>query len=153
MKQHNQILAEMESSIKYKFVKMDLVQFATFAEGYKLEDAEIEFFNQFQFAYNFEEHLVLCKTISEISKEKKLLLKADIDCTFKIEEKSAESLENDTEAILPPILLAQFGSLAYGSLRGALYVKTIGTPFNSIILPPNDIFSIFIEPQHFNRKR
>lgn len=132
---------------------MDLPQFATFAEGYKPEDAEIEFFNRFQFAYNFDDHLVQCKTIIEISKEKKLLLKTDFDCIFKIEEKSAQSLENDTEAIVPPILLAQFASLAYGSLRGALYVKTLGTPFNSIILPPNDIFSVFKEPQHFNRKQ
>ena len=143
----------MESPIKYKLVKMDLPQFATFEEEYKPEDAEIEFFNRFQFAYNFDDHLVLCKTIIEISKEKKLLLKADFDCIFKIEEKSAQSLENDTEAIVPPILLAQFASLAYGSLRGALYVKTLGTPFNSIILPPNDIFSVFKEPQHFNRKQ
>lgn len=131
---------------------MDLTQFATLADGYTPEDTEIEIFNRFQFAYNFEDHLVLCKTIIEISKEKQLLLKAELDCVFKIDPVSAFALEHKTQAVLPPRLLAQFASLAYGSMRGVLYLKTVDTPFNSFILPPNDVSSIFKEPQVFSRK-
>ena len=142
----------MDAPILFKFIKMDLTQFATFTDGFKSEDAEIEIFNRFQFAYNFEEHLVLCKTIIEISKEKKLLLKADLDSIFKIDVGSAPSIENETAAILPPGLLAQFASLAYGSMRGVLYFKTAGTPFCNFILPPNEVSSIFKEAQTFTRK-
>ncbi len=132
---------------------MDLPEFATFPESYKPEDSEIGISNRFQFAYNFDENLVRCKTIIEICEGKALLLKSDFICFFKIEEKSVESMESKTGITLPREVLAQFASIAYGSLRGVLYIKTIGTPFNSIILPPNDIFSIFKEPQHFNRMR
>lgn len=131
---------------------MDLAQFATLADGYTPQDAEIEIFNRFQFAYNFEDHLVLCKTMIEISKEKQLLLKAELDCVFKIDAESASALEHNTQVVLPPGLLAQFASLAYGSLRGVLYLKTVDTSFNSFILPPNNVSAIFKEPQVFSRK-
>lgn len=142
----------MDTPILFKFIKMDLTQFATFADGYKPENAELEIFNRFQFAYNFEDHIVLCKTMIEISKDKQLLLKADLDCMFKIEAESALVLEHATKAVLPPGLLAQFASLAYGSMRGVLYIKTVGTPFNNFVLPPNDVSSILKEPQVFIRK-
>lgn len=143
----------METPIIFRFVKMDLTQFATFTDGYKAENEELSIFNRFQFAYNFEEHLVLCKTIIEISKHDKLLLKADLDSLFKIEDASATVLENDTEAVIPPGLLAQFASLAYGSMRGVLYFKTTDTPFSNFILPPNDVAAVFKEPQCFIRNR
>ncbi len=142
----------MQDPILFKFVKMDLTQFATFTNGYRDEDPEIEIFNRFQFAYNFEDHLVLCKTIIELSKQEKIMLKADFDCIFKIDTVSASTIESSTEAIIPPGLLAQFASLSYGSLRGVIYTKVIDTPFSKFILPPNDVASIFKEPQRFSRK-
>lgn len=143
----------METPILFKFVKMDLTQFATFTDGYKEEDAEMEIFNRFQFAYNFEDHLVLCKTIIELSKQEKILLKADFDCIFKIDPESASVIETDSDATIPQGLLAQFASLSYGSLRGVIYTRAVDTPFSNFILPPNDVTSIFKEPQRFSRKR
>lgn len=141
----------METPILFKFFKMDLVQFATFTDGFKDEDAEMEIFNRFQFAYNFEDHLVLCKTIIQLSKQEKILLKADFDCIFKIDHESASAIETKTDATIPQGLLAQFASLSYGSLRGVIYAKTVGTPFSNFILPPNDVTSFFKEPQRFPR--
>ncbi len=143
----------METQILFKFVKMDLVQFATFTDGFKVESAEMEIFNRFQFAYNFEDHLVLCKTIIELSQQEKILLKADFDCIFKIDPESASAIETPMDATIPQSLLAQFASLSYGSLRGVVYTKTVGTPFSDFILPPNDVKSFFKEPQRFSRNR
>lgn len=143
----------METPILFKFVKMDLTQFATFTDDYTEKDTEIEIFNRFQFSYNFEEHLVLCKTIIELSKEEKILLKADLDSIFKINPDSASAIETATDATIPQGLLAQFASLSYGSLRGVIYTKATDTPFSNFILPPNDITSIFKEPQRFFRKQ
>lgn len=141
----------METPIRFKFVKMDLTQFATFTDGYMDMDAEMEIFNRFQFAYNFEDHLVRCKTIIELSKQDKMLLKADFDCIFKLDSESASSIETATEATIPQGLLAQFASLSYGSLRGVIYTKAAGTPLSNFILPPNNIASFFNEPQRFSR--
>ncbi len=143
----------MDTPILFKFVKMDLVQFAIFTDDFNEEDAKMEILNQFQFAYNFEEHLVQCKTVIELSKQEKILLKADFDCIFKIDPESAYSIENTSNATLPQGLLAQFASLSYGSLRGVIYTKTAGTPFNNFILPPNDVAKYFLEPQSFSRNR
>ena len=131
---------------------MDLTQFAIFTDGHKEGNADIGIFNRFQFAYNFDEHLVLCKTIIELSQQDKILLKADFDCIFKIESESASAIETTTDATIPQGLLAQFASLSYGSLRGVIYTKVTDTPLRNFILPPNDVTSIFKEPQRFPRK-
>lgn len=142
----------METPILFKFVKMDLTQFATFEDDCRaIEDTHPDIFNRFQFAYNFEEHLVLCKTIIEMSKEGKILLKAELDCIFKIDSASASMIESPDEAIIPQGLLAQFASLAYGSLRGAIYIKSADTPYSNFILPPNDVTSAFVGPLTFKR--
>ena len=113
----------------------------------------MDIFNRFQFAYNFEYHLVLCKTNIELSKQEKILLKADFDCIFKIDPESASVIETANDATIPQGLLAQFASLSYGSLRGVIYTKTTDTSFSNFILPPNDVTAIFKEPQRFSRKR
>ncbi len=141
----------MTTQILFKFVKMDLTQFATFEDGYNDEDTLFDIFNKFQFAYNFTEHLVLCKTIVEVTKHEKMLLKADLDCIFQIDSESAPMIESSEEAVIPQGLLALFASLAYGTLRGAIYFKATGTPFSNFILPPNDVASAFSEPQIFKR--
>ncbi len=143
----------METPILFKFVKMDLAQFAIFTDGLNEENVEMGIFNRFRFAYNFDDHLVLCKTIIELSLQEKILLKADLDCIFKIDPESATVFETATEATIPQELLAQFASLSYGSLRGIIYAKALGTPFCNFILPPNDVTSIFKEPQRFSRNR
>ncbi|MCM1483721.1 MAG: hypothetical protein NC043_05255 [Muribaculaceae bacterium] len=141
----------MEAPILFKFVKMDLAQFATLADDPVIEGEPLDVFNRFQFAYNFEEHLVLCKTIIEVSQCAKKRLKAELDCVFKIDSESASVIESQTEAVIPPGVLAQFASLAYGSMRGVVYVKAADTPLNNFILPPNDVGSVFNEPQRFHR--
>lgn len=130
---------------------MDLIQFATFVDSFDKEDMKMDIFNRFQFAYNFTDHLVLCKTIVELSKQDTILLKAELDCMFKIDAESASAMETVTEATIPPGLLAQFASLSYGSLRGVVFIKTSDNPFSSFILPPNDVTSFFKEPLTFPR--
>ncbi len=142
----------MESQILFKFVKMDLVQFATFTDGWQHEETEMKIFNRFQFAYNFEQHLLLCKTIVELSNQERILLKAELDCIFNFDPDSASHIETANDATIPQGLLAQFASLSYGSLRGIIHIKTIGTPLSPFILPPNEVASFFKEPLRFSRE-
>lgn len=141
----------METPILFKFVKMDLTQFATFESLDSSEKARLEILNRFQFAYNFSEHLVNCKTIIEVNKSEDILLKAELDSFFQIDPECSSVIESDEEAVIPQGLLAQFASLAYGSLRGVIYFKSKGTLFENFILPPNDLTSVFVKPQIFKR--
>jgi hypothetical protein len=139
----------MDKEILYQFVSMDLVQFATFEDNYIENEADIEISNRFQFAYNFKENIMSCTASVIYLKEKEILLKADLVSYFVIEENSAKSLKDAEDLIAPAGLLAQFASLTYGSLRGVIFVKTIGSPLNRIVLPPNNLKTVFQSSQRF----
>ena len=131
----------MEKGIYYKFVKMDLSQFATFDEGIAINDGEeVGIGIKHQFAYKFSRGLVLCKTTVDYSLYQSNLLKAELDCIFQIDSESVERLEKDGgEITLPSGLLRQLASLAYGTLRGIIFAKTMNTQLNNIILPLADV--------------
>ena len=64
---------------------------------------------------------------------------------------SVASMIEDDCVVLPTNLMTQFASLGYGSMRGVIYAKTMGTPFENIILPPNDVQNIFTVPAKFRK--
>ena len=113
----------MHKEILYQFINMDLIQFATFVENYMDDGQDIEVANKFRFSYDFEEN-VMC---------------------------SAEAMKSHEGLIAPADLLAQFASLAYGSVRGVVFAKTIGLPLNNLILPPNNVRAIFRTSQLFRK--
>ena len=106
---------------------MDLIQFATFVENYMDDGQDIEVANKFRFSYDFEEN-VMCCTVSV-----------------------TEAMKSHEGLIAPADLLAQFASLAYGSVRGVVFAKTIGLPLNNLILPPNNVRAIFRTSQLFRK--
>ena len=141
----------MEKEILYQFISMALVQFATFEDCYVEDDEDIEITNKFQFSYNFDENVMCCTSSVSLSKESRIFLKADLASYFVIEPSSAESLKESEDFIAPSELLAQFASLTYGSIRGVIFAKTMGTALNNIILPPNDVRNLFQTSQRFKR--
>lgn len=141
----------MEKEILYQFISMELVQFATFEDCYVENDEDIEITNKFQFSYNFDENVMCCTSSVSLAKENRIFLKADLASYFGIEPNSAESLKESEDFIAPAELLAQFASLTYGSIRGVIFAKTMGTALNNIILPPNDVRNLFQTSQRFKR--
>ena len=130
---------------------MELVQFATFEDCYVENDEDIEIANKFQFLYNFDENVMCCTASVTMSKENRIFLKADLASYFGIEPGSAENLKENEDFIAPAELLAQFASLTYGSIRGVIFAKTMGTALNNIVLPPNDVRNLFYTSQRFKR--
>ena len=130
---------------------MELVQFATFEDCYVENDEDIEIANKFQFLYNFDENVMCCTASVTMSKENRIFLKADLASYFGIEPDSAENLKENEDFIAPAELLAQFASLTYGSIRGVIFAKTMGTALNNIVLPPNDVRNLFYTSQRFKR--
>lgn len=136
----------METAIGYKFVELDLKQFATFEENYNSSDQDVKIMCKFTFAYNFVQNIICCSNSIIISKDGDHLIKADLDAYFAVEPSSLASLTEDNEIVLPVGLQAQLASLTYGTMRGIIFAKTLNTPLNKIILPPSDVLSIFHQP-------
>lgn len=139
----------MGKEIYYRFSKMELTQFATFEDNYNEDASEIEISCKFTFAYNFEQNIVCCSNMVSFMKKEIPLLKANLDVYFSINPSSVSELTEDNAIILSPELQAQFASLAYGTMRGVIFTKTMGTTLNNIILPPNDVMSIIKRPVRF----
>lgn len=139
----------MADQIFYRFIKLELTQFATFEVDHTDDEIPIELSSSFQFAYNFEEEVVCCATTVVITKGTAPVLKADLNSYFKIQSESVTAMTKDDCVILPTSLMTQFASLSYGSMRGVVYAKTMGTPLDKIVLPPNDVQEIFTTPAKF----
>lgn len=139
----------MDKEILYRFIRMELVQFATFDDASTSCDTDIEVSSKFQFAYNFDTDVMCCTASVTFTSTTSPLLKVELSSYFDIEPDSANSLRTSGDFIAPAELLAQFASLTYGAVRGVIFTKTIGSPLNRIVLPPNNISAIFQTPQRF----
>ncbi len=141
----------MDKGILYQFVKLDLTHFATFDENYAGDGGEVEISNQFQFAYDFENNLIRCTTSVAFNAATGTLLDAELSSYFLLDEQSAAALRDGEEVVMPPGFLAQLASLSYGSMRGVIYAKTMDSPLRKIVLPPNNVSSIFTSPLKFKK--
>ncbi len=133
-----------ELDYKYQFVRLHLEQFATLEENFDAsKDATIKIDNFFQFAFNNELKAVCCATNVSYVCDGKVLLKAVLKNYFLLHDDTVAKLIKDDYLTLPTILLAEFASLSYGSLRGVLYTKTESTPLEKIVLPPAHFNNVF----------
>lgn len=121
----------------YKYAKIELEQFAMFEENVPEKPKDVQFQTQVQFSYDKEQDVLCNKIIVTMTDNEKILLKADMYSYFAFDKDSVEQMRNeDGHLVFVPQVLVQFTSLNYGSLRGALYLKTQGTPLADYILPP-----------------
>lgn len=136
----------MNKGIYYRFAGLELKQFASFEDGYVEDSREIAISCKFTFAYNFSQNIVCCSNSVSIAKEGDILVKADLDAFFAINPDSVASISETNAVVLSPELQAQFASLTYGTIRGVIFAKTLGTPFSKIVLPPNDVLEVMKTP-------
>lgn len=141
----------MEDQIFYRFIKLELSQFATFESVNIDEESKLELSSSFRFAYDFDDNIVCCTTTIVIAKKTAPVLKTELNSYFNIQPESVASMTEGNCVVLPIGLMTQFASLGYGAMRGVIYAKTIGTPLEKIILPPNDIQNIFTSSEKFRK--
>lgn len=141
----------MTDRLFYRFIKLDLTQFATFDADYIDDEKPLKLSNSFRFAYSSADDVVCCTTTVVITKENSPILKAELNSYFNLLPESVASMTDHDDIVLPTSLMTQFASLGYGSMRGILYIKTMGTPLEKIILPPNDVHNIFTTPAKFKK--
>ena len=126
----------MEQQVMYKFSRMELEQFAMFEENYHPEPKEVQFHTEAQFSYDADNYILCSKIIVNMAAQEKPLVKAELKSYFNLLPESVENLRKDGRITFAPSLLVQFASLCYGSIRGVIFTKTLGTPLNGFIVPP-----------------
>jgi hypothetical protein len=126
----------MEQQVMYRFSKMELEQFAMFEENCNPEPKEVQFHTEAQFSYDKDNYILCSKIIINMASQEKPLVKAELKSYFNLSPESVENLRKDGRIVFAPHLLVQFASLCYGSIRGVIFAKTIGTPINNYVLPP-----------------
>lgn len=124
------------SNIQYKFIKMDLTQFSPEWERYDSTNDSVGIETNFSFSFNKTEGILKCVTNLTFIQENQPFLRSELQTFYEISKESVKELTNESVITIPRGLLCQFASLAYGSFRGVIYMKTINTDLNNLILPP-----------------
>jgi len=122
--------------VMYRFSRMELAQFAVFDENYSVEVTEVQYKTEVQFSFDKDLSVLCSKIIVNETCNEKPLLKAELNSYFDIQKESLNLLRREGRLLFPPMLLVQFASLCYGSMRGVIYAKTLGTPLSNFVLPP-----------------
>lgn len=123
--------------MQYRYRKIDLEQFAILSEDSIRTDEEVVFRTDLEFGYDKEHRLLSNKMTVTSTCGDNTLMKAVMTSYFEISDDSVTELTDENGRIVfDPMSLVQFASLNYGSLRGALYIKTYGTNIQDIVLPP-----------------
>mgnify|MGYP006916089763 FL=1 len=126
----------MEQQVMYKFGRMELDQFAMFEENCNPELKEVQFHTEAQFSYDADNYILCSKIVVNMATQENPLVKAELKSYFNLQPESVENLRKDGRITFAPPLLVQFASLCYGSIRGVIFTKTLGTPLNGFIVPP-----------------
>ena len=124
------------SNIQYKFIKMDLTQFSPEWERYDTTNDSVGIETNFSFSFNKTEGILKCVTKLTFIQENQPFLRSELQTFYEISKESVKELTNESVITIPRGLLCQFASLAYGSFRGVIYMKTINTDLSNLILPP-----------------
>ena len=122
--------------MQYRYCKIDLEQFAVLSEA-PAESSNIGIRTDAEFAYSREDRVLASKMTLTATEKDNILMKAVMTSYFEIAPESiADITDENGKIVFDPMSLVQFASLNYGSLRGALYVKTEPTPLKGLVIPP-----------------
>ena len=123
-----------QKQVEYRLSKMDIARFDIYAENDQAGEAEFQ--TQVQFAYDNNQNCMLCRLLVNIVQQEKNLIESELDCYFEFSPNSVETLKQEENIVIPAPILIQFASLCYGTMRGVIFTKTIGTSLNRFILIP-----------------
>lgn len=81
---------------------------------------------------------------------KKVLLKIQVSCHFKVEGNAWNSFLQEEKIIVPKDFLAHLAMITTGTTRGILFAKTEGTIFSKYIIPTINIKKMIQEDAVFD---
>ncbi len=88
----------------------------------------------------------------EFLQGKKVFLKIQVSCHFKVEDSSWHNFIQKTEAklVVPKGFLSHLAMITTGTTRGILFAKTESTPFSKFIVPTLNVAEMVTEDVSFD---
>jgi len=86
----------------------------------------------------------------EFMQGKKVFIKIQVSCHFKIEEGSWKSFIQENKLVVPQGFLAHLAMITTGTSRGVLFAKTEGTQFSKFIVPTLNVAEMIQEDATFD---
>ena len=130
----------MKKDIKYKLVDIDDSQFAIFSENFE-EGKDIAVCAVINFASSKDGTDLRCKSRLELKQDVKLILVTEIICKYSIIKNSWEDVD-EYHKKLPSEFIRHITSIAIGTQRGIILVRTKGSPLHKILLPPVNLADV-----------
>ncbi len=124
-------------------------QFAIFEENYSPKK-ETSLGTELQFKLDQNNKQIAVFLGFEFLQGKKVFLKIQVSCHFKIEEGSWNSLIQENKLIVPKGFLAHLAMITTGTSRGVLFAKTEATPFSTFIVPTLNVAEMIKEDVLFD---
>ena len=125
-------------------------QFAVIEDNYNPKK-ETGLSTELQFKLDNENRQAGIFITFEFLQGKKVFIKLEVSCHFRIEEESWQSFksENGTSITIPKGFLAHLAMITTGTSRGILFSKTEGSPFSKFIIPTLNVAEMITEDASF----
>jgi hypothetical protein len=123
-------------------------QFAIFEENY-VPKKETGLGSELQFKLDQTNKLIAVFLGFEFMQGKKIFLKIQVSCHFKIDEASWNSFIKKKNVTIPKAFLAHLAMLTTGTSRGILFAKTESTQFSKFIVPSLNVTEMIKEDASF----
>ncbi len=124
-------------------------QFAIFEENYAPKK-ETVLGTELQFKLDQANKQIAVFLGFEFFQGKKVFIKIQVSCHFKIEESSWESFIQNNKLIVPKDFLAHLAMITTGTSRGVLFAKTEGTQFSKFLVPTLNVAEMIQEDASFD---
>lgn len=124
-------------------------QFAIIEENYAPKK-EIGLRTDLQFKLDSESKQIGTFLTFDFLQGKKVFIKIQVSCHFKIEDESWHSYVETNKLILPKDFLAHLAMITLGTTRGVLFAKSEGTPFSKYIVPTFNVADMIAEDATFD---
>ena len=86
----------------------------------------------------------------EFIQGKKVFIKIQVSCHFKIQENSWATFIQNSKLIVPKGFLAHLAMITIGTTRGVLFAKTEATQFSKFIVPTLNVAEMIKEDASFD---
>jgi len=124
-------------------------QFAIFEENYAPKK-ETGLGTELQFKLDQINKQIAVFLGFEFMQGKKVFIKIQVSCHFKIEESSWRSFIQENKLVVPQGFLAHLAMITTGTSRGVLFAKTEGTQFSKFIVPTLNVTEMIQEDATFD---
>jgi hypothetical protein len=122
------------NKVGFYIAEIKTEQFAIFEENYSSKK-ETSLGTELQFQLDQTSNLIGISLGIEFIQLKKVFIKLQINCHFKIEESAWKSFIKNTKIVFPKLFITHLAMITTGTSRGILFAKTESTQFSRFIIP------------------